>query len=493
MDRTAFTTGVASDEGRVSAITSLSETVKDLTSKLDALKQDKLRKWKWSKEALSIVAKLQDLASTNLPLVRSRLDKALEFPSAEWTNTPLFTGGKFGFEQFNRTPEWFDEMGFLVQRTAYTFSDTWDCAPITATFLVPTNLDTRNAKKLKIVFYFHGGGFCTGAGDFVSWYSRSSVEFARANNAIIIAPDYPLGPEASYRDISNAIKTFLIWYNEGGCFEPGNFTHWKQWLSTVTAMDFTNLQPQINDILIEGESAGGHAAVTAMFANAEKKIEHTNPWACDLPIAAVFLRYPMVKHYARECPDSVTYMNSEFTRAEVQKHAQDIKDAIVELEAFELVPSRSRSHPPHGMSAAFLLSITKEWQAMFQRHAVNGNDIDAAMDCLERVEAYVGKVDTVLPRIIMYHGDKDSNCPIDETRRFCDLLIQNYPEIYTENDTLIFQSVGSLAVQATWIKEMGRLEARAVDTVAHGFDYDLIPRNEEFLRKTYRIIGKWWL
>ncbi|KAH9862670.1 hypothetical protein J1614_010763 [Plenodomus biglobosus] len=483
------------NEQRLKSLQELSARLQSLTATLRALKQDPFRKWTWSLEAMCIVRQLREIASQNLPFIRSRIDKAMQFPSAELADPTRFLGGRPGHKEFHRTPNWFEEMGFILCRTPYTFADTWDCSNIYANILIPKTLDGTCAK---IIFYFHGGGFCTGGGNFVSWYSKASLELAKDNNAIIIAPDYPLGPEATYLEISNAIKAFLVWYHERGCFEnKSQGLYWTDWITHTTGISLHGFDPTTTKILIEGESAGGHAAVTAMFANGETERDLLNPWACGLPISAVFLRYPMLKHYERDCPDTVSYMNMTFSKEQINWHVAELQDAVSELETLSLIPTRSNSHPPQHMSAAFLLSVTKTWQIAFQRFEYQGYPFDASMDALERVTAYsqapyLIKDRAKLPPIIIYHGNQDPNCPIADTLEFCNLLKSSFPDQYIDSETLFFDKVTKLEAQPRWIPSMMQLEDVSVSGVGHGFDYDLDWTKEPFMQYAFYNITKFW-
>jgi len=44
-----------------------------------------------------------------------------------------------------------------------------------------------------------------------------------------MAPEYPLAPEANYKDIVESIRDFLNWYKEDGCFES-DYTSLTRWL-----------------------------------------------------------------------------------------------------------------------------------------------------------------------------------------------------------------------------------------------------------------------
>lgn len=278
---------------------------------------------------------------------------------------------------------------------------------------------------------------------------------------------------ANYRDIAKSIKAFLTWFKKDQCFEEG-YNHWTEWLSNVANLPESNILR--SHIFVEGESAGGHAAVTALFLNADMHTgDHIN-------IKAVLLRYPMIKHYARSFPDGgrVTYMGTTFSKADVETRALEVKAAVEELEKYGLVPTRTCDHAPHGMSAAFLLSMTKLWQGMFQRHHYPiahepvKSDEPAFMDGLERAVYYAGKVEEEwLAPIIIYHGHDDANCPVEDTEEFVRLLTQLYPQKYIRDKTVFLEIVTELKAKPTFNHITKKLESVSTSSIGHGFDYSL--------------------
>lgn len=85
---------------------------------------------------------------------------------------------------------------------------------------------TSTNKKLPILFFFHGGGFCVGSR---SWPNSHNccVRLALGLEALVIAPDYRLAPEhrlpAAVEDGAKAIewarKREDAWIEEGGDLE----------------------------------------------------------------------------------------------------------------------------------------------------------------------------------------------------------------------------------------------------------------------------------
>jgi acetyl esterase/lipase len=326
---------------------------------------------------------------------------------------------------------------------------------------------------------------------------------ARRKGAIIIAPDYPLGPEGNYADICDSIRDFLRWYKENGYFKDETDSKSESWQKWITKkIDKTNITIDKDRVYVEGESAGGHAAVMALWINAA----HDGP---KLSIKSCLLRYPMLAHYARGFPKDkgkIVYMGESFTPSDVTKRAHDVVAAIDELEEWGLVPTRSKGYAPQYMSATFLLSLTKLWQPVFQRK--HGKKIGSRgtidpsvpdyMDCLDRVDKCVNSVDhNYLPPIGMYHGVQDTNCPIENTRIFQSILKEKYP-VYQKKNAVFLHEVSYLNWKYSLVQagKGGAKKAdftwQRIDKVEHAFDYDLDIAREPFLQDTYATIDEFW-
>ena len=340
----------------------------------------------------------------------------------------------------------------------------------------------------------------TGAGDHIPWYSRSMLNHAYNNKAIVIAPDYPLGPEANYTDISKAMSDFLRFYRMDGCFEDG-VDNWTEWLTKETDKSFTIDR---NNLFIEGESAGGHAAVTALFHNARSKKEFR------LPIKAVFLRYPMIKHYKREEPANrvLDFMGHQYPMAVVNEKAQALKKEILKLEDMKVgdtddnrrgyVRTRTKGYAPQYMWPAPLLSITGEWQWLFQREHGLGNVEGKAgepknLDAVEKVERLAVTVDhESFPPIVIHHGVDDPNCPFENTKAFKEALHKHFPTRYPkrkdEKDEVTDERVYLIPV--TELMEKDGIEKNHSGKVGHGYDYWQL--KEPFILQSYDHVKRFW-
>jgi acetyl esterase/lipase len=297
---------------------------------------------------------------------------------------------------------------------------------------------------------------------------------ARDHQAIIIAPDYPLGPEANYQDIVDSLKDFLNFYKDDVCFEPGYENKgWTSWLvdQISSKRNVKGITIQTGRIFVEGESAGGNAAATALFLNAEK--DH----GTKIPIKVALLRYPMLAHYRRDFQSGMEYMGHKppfQKRDELVKQLDLILGERDKLESAGYLPTRGRSAAPENMSAAFLLSVLHKWEESFKRKKPGQMVPDSFVnkDCIERANDSVDRVDaTLLPAMYIYHGANDTNCPLADTNKFVKVLREKYPKQYTE-DTL---------------------KLSIVPDKTHGFDYELVSEDVEWLKKAYDYVEKHWI
>ncbi|CAN9192713.1 unnamed protein product [Alternaria alternata] len=346
-------------------------------------------KWYWRNEfpkAAKLIEYAQEDATRYKGLVQKELTKLYTWPNLEMTDDHFFTPGKGIFATFDREENWFKKMGFYEYQTHYTFSDSWDKEMMPVKILVPNDLPVGH--KAPVMWFFHGGGY----------------------------------------------------YKEDGCFESG-FTKWTEWLyKQIPVQNFTIDK---DHVYVEGESAGGQAAVTALWLNAAED-------GPNLPIDVALLRYPMIAHYKRrwdkiaDKDGKVNYMGVCFTKKDVMQREANITDLTKWLESHSLVPTCSSRWPSVGMAFAFILSVTERWQWYFQRqHSLpkaKRDELDY-MDGIERANNTQASVlHQLLPPIYIFHGWNDPNCPIDNTQEFVRVLETKYP-----NDTTTIRICDSIS------------------------------------------------
>ncbi|KAI4618932.1 hypothetical protein J4E83_005883 [Alternaria metachromatica] len=465
-------------------------------AKLKELVTPDSRKWNWPEEALNIVKEARKDSTDHYKLVTRDLLKLYTWPSEEMTRPDIFIDGEENFKMFDRKETWVEDEGFFLFKTDYTFSDRWDKESMEVTILVPQEM--KQGHEAPVMWLFHGGGYCTGAADFYPWYSKTAIAKAKKRGAIIIAPDYPLAPEANYEDIVKSMRDFLDWYKEDGCFEP-RYTEWTKWLYSRTPGQKYSIDK--DRVYVEGESAGGQAAVTAMWLNATKG-------GPNLPIKVALLRYPMIAHYKRDWDKSADkkenkgknqYMGQWFTETEVKERAKDVGAVIRELEKRGVVPTCSERWPSQGMAFAFILSMAQTWKDLLRRKHGDCSLADPTntnyMDGLERAKHTSKDVEPdFLPPIHIFHGWDDPNCDVKDTIKFRDTLRDSelYGDRFKEDNMLFMSIVKSLQTRPTWNSETEKVDRGPSEKVGHGFDYWLDEDKEQFLKDAYTWVCKRW-
>jgi hypothetical protein len=331
---------------------------------------------------------------------------------------------------------------------------------------------------------------CTGSNDHIPWYSRASLEHAHRSKAIIMAPNYPLAPEGTYRDVNDSLRAFLSFYKCDGCFEPGE-KNWTKWL--VNKIRIPDITLDKDRVMIEGESAGGDVACRTLFLNADKESGY------HIPIRFILLHSTMAGHYVKAFPECVgnkpNYMDYELKKDDVQKQGQMIVDEILHIEMQGIALCRSKGAAPEFMFPALSLSSTENkhnLQWMLQRKHGLGKDqlIDqdhhANLDCLERAKRCADKVlHEDLPPITFLHGHDDSTCALDKAEAFVSGLREYYPSRYAGEALhleVVYELQGAQSIPGTQHTEVG-----------HAFGRDFVERDTQYLRDTYARADLVWL
>ncbi|KAF1958180.1 hypothetical protein CC80DRAFT_502972 [Byssothecium circinans] len=276
--------------------------------------------------------------------------------------------------------EWFKD--FHRFHTVYKTLDTWDEHQLRVYMMVPKKLKTTNGTPILFQCLWHGGGLTTGGiggADHKNgeWWSHWFPDYKRTmqikSNAITFIP-------------INACEDWI-----------------KKCLNDKKMDDGANICR--DRLLISGESAGALLAIYSWLTGKE-----------NLKINALLLHYSMLEYYARNLPENekCKFMGADIFPDDVLIGAKDLIAKVEELRNEGRLPARSDTPPPEGMHAAFGLSVTKLWEPVY-RHG------DRSSDALDRLSEQRSEPN-FFPKLFMFHGEEDTNCPIENVHKFLKIL-----------------------------------------------------------------------
>lgn len=102
-----------------------------------------------------------------------------------------------------------------------------------------------------VLVFWHGGGFIVGDRLYEPWWPDWLLEFASSQDAMIVAPDYRLLPEATGADVMDDMDAFWTWFLDT--------------LPGLAESESWEVRPNVKHIICAGHSAGGiialHSAV----------------------------------------------------------------------------------------------------------------------------------------------------------------------------------------------------------------------------------------
>lgn len=132
--------------------------------------------------------------------------------------------------------------------------------PIGLSVLIPKSLTAAQSTKSDprpIILRYHGGGLVGSARLFPQFFSKWLLKLGSRHDAIMVAPDYRLLPEASVGDILEDLEDSWKWVQS----DLSKFVQEK-----------TNgkVQTDTNRILAHGESAGGYLSLMLGLSHPDK-------------------------------------------------------------------------------------------------------------------------------------------------------------------------------------------------------------------------------
>ncbi|ORY08065.1 Alpha/Beta hydrolase protein [Clohesyomyces aquaticus] len=306
--------------------------------------------------------------------------------------------------------------------------------------LIPKGLE--KTKNIPVHVKFHGGGFTTGSASFRPWFQQHLVDLAVEAGAVTFIPNYRLMPEANGEQLLSDVKSFWDWYLDGSA---------QAAVQGQATFD-------IELLLVSGESAGGFLAVYSWFI-----LKPT------LKVNVLYLQYPMLRKYQRDFGKQKTgkCLGENVDLSKVDWTVETCLDEIEKIRAAGKIPQSTGADFPQRLGITFALSASKRWGEAF-----------AQPDILDMVPDVNPDLIT-FPRIYVFHGLEDENCPAKDTKEFVDVIRQKWWGENMKRDTL--------KEAKEWVVYT------EVERQAHGFDKLIRATDAEWLKDMNGGVCKHWL
>ncbi|KAJ6028305.1 hypothetical protein N7540_003881 [Penicillium herquei] len=291
--------------------------------------------------------------------------------------------------------------------------------PIFLSVLVPKVLIAEGVdltEKRPIITNFHGGFLIGGNRLYSEWIQDWLLELSVSQRAILVLPDYRLLPESTGMDILSDIDSFWSWLS--GSME-----------SNLTALyPSLSLRPDLDRILVTGDSAGGFCVIQSLLRHPE------------LSIKAAIAAYPMVDFHHRYWSES--YEKPIFG-------APTVPTIVIENHLNSLAPNSVFSgdeDPATGAGLARMpvaLSIVQ-----------NGKFIDFLGREPELYPIDLLPNSKLAPFIWVFHSIQDSAVPFEQSEYFVKELEKHVPDTVVRFDTPDGEHGfdGSLKLSDPWIQ-----------------------------------------
>jgi acetyl esterase/lipase len=214
-----------------------------------------------------------------------------------------------------------------------------------------------------------------------------TIDLAAQHIAIIVTADYRLLPESSALDIITDLHNFYTWLH----------THLASFLKTSFPLQTPT--PDLSNILITGESAGGYMAVQSVLLGENKGVKAVIAHYPMIDLKAPWYSGPGRKFIYGQSPPSYPdgWLDQQL---EAAKSAKPITERI----------------PKEGEPDFFVATLLEG-----RYTEILGSD--SSLFPLENLKRMKEQGETLTP-IWMFHGAQDTIIPADGTRKF----VQEAPE-----------------------------------------------------------------
>jgi len=258
------------------------------------------------------------------------------------------------------------------------------------------------------------------------------IELAALHTAIIVCPDYRLLPESVGLDILSDLHHFYNWLHTN--------------LTSFLTVSFSDASPtpDLTDILVTGESAGGYIAIQSTLLGEIKGVK------------AIIAHYPMIDlrnaWYSEPGHKSIwSQPPPTFPKGWLEE----------QLEAAKLAQPVTSRIPKEGDLDIFVALL----QAGRYTETLGSDSSLFPLENLKTVKENGGS----LKPMWIFHGDKDSLVPVHGTIKF----IEEVKRVFGE-------------------KEAGKVKSRVVMGMEHGFDNDEVGLEVDWVIEAQEWLKAYW-
>lgn len=286
--------------------------------------------------------------------------------------------------------------------------------PIPASVFIPKDIPPG---RHPVHVRWHGGCFITGHRALPDWFGAWLLDFSLAHNAILISPDYRLMPESSGLDILDDLRDFYTWLST-----PANLA------SLLPA----GVQPDVDHLLVTGESAGGWLALQSALLPASRP-----------RISAVISQYPMID--LRDKYYTTAYEKQLFAPTAPQLDPSVFRAYVDSMTPGAVITS---ALPPD----RFQLVVSILQQGLFGKYF----GPDRRLYPMEALDSLTDGEE--LPPTWVMHGTADTGIPVEGTYRYEKRLKERLPRAktlfhYEEGADHGFDNAEGVGLQTDWVKK----------------------------------------